>query len=119
MTSSGDPKRSIRSAILGSARRSCWRLSLLGGTCATLCRAGIGCFAMRLVSFEAGPGPRAALLRDGRVYDIWGEAFAHVRGEDRTVYALLQGGLLPEVEPVEEEGVPVDGVELLPPITRP
>jgi 2-keto-4-pentenoate hydratase/2-oxohepta-3-ene-1,7-dioic acid hydratase in catechol pathway len=74
---------------------------------------------MRLVSFEAGPGPRAALLQDGRVYDIWGEAFAHVRGEDRTVYALLQGGLLPEVEPVEQEGVPVEGVELLPPITRP
>jgi len=74
---------------------------------------------MRLVSFEAGPGPRAALLRDGRVHDIWGEAFAHVRGEDRTVYALLQGGLLPEVAPLEEEGVPVEGVELLPPIARP
>ena len=74
---------------------------------------------MRLVSFEAGPGPRAALLRDGRVYDIWGEAFAHVRGEDRTVYALLQGGLLPEVEAIEEEGVPVEGVQLLPPIARP
>jgi acylpyruvate hydrolase len=74
---------------------------------------------MRLVSFEAGSGPRAALLRDGRVYDIWGEAFAHVRGEDRTVYALLQGGLLPEVVAIEEEGVPVEGVELLPPIARP
>ena len=74
---------------------------------------------MRLVSFDAGPGPRAGLLRDGRVYDIWGDAFSHVRGEDRTVYALLQGGLLKEVEPVEEEGVPVEGVELLPPITRP
>ena len=74
---------------------------------------------MRLVSFDAGAGPRAALLRDDRVYDIWGEAFAHVRGEDRTVYSLLQGGLLPEVEPVEEEGVPVEGVDLLPPLTRP
>src|ERR687887_1806194 len=74
---------------------------------------------MRLVSFETGAGARAALLQDGRVYDIWGEAFAHVRGEDRTVYALLQGGLLPEVRPVEEEGVPVEGVQLLPPITRP
>jgi 2-keto-4-pentenoate hydratase/2-oxohepta-3-ene-1,7-dioic acid hydratase in catechol pathway len=74
---------------------------------------------MRLVSFEAGPGPRAALLREGRVYDIWGDAFAHVRGEDRTVYALLQGGLLPEVEAVEQEGVPIEGVQLLPPIARP
>ena len=74
---------------------------------------------MRLVSFDAGAGPRAALLRDDRVYDIWGEAFAHVRGEDRTIYALLQGGLLPEVTAVEEEGVPADGVDLLPPIARP
>ena len=74
---------------------------------------------MRLVSYDAGAGPRAALLRDERVYDIWGDAFAHVRGEDRTIYALLQGGLLPEVTAVEEEGVPVDGVDLLPPIARP
>ena len=74
---------------------------------------------MRLVSFDAGSGPRAALLRDGRVYDIWGEAFSRVREGDRTIYALLQGGLLSEVEPVEEEGVPVEGVELLPPIARP
>jgi 2-keto-4-pentenoate hydratase/2-oxohepta-3-ene-1,7-dioic acid hydratase in catechol pathway len=74
---------------------------------------------MRLVSFDTGAGARAALLRDGRVYDIWGDAFAHVRSDDRTVYALLQGGLLHEVEPVEQEGVPVEGVDLLPPIARP
>jgi 2-keto-4-pentenoate hydratase/2-oxohepta-3-ene-1,7-dioic acid hydratase in catechol pathway len=74
---------------------------------------------MRLVSFDTGAGPRAALLRDGRVYDIWGEAFAHVRHDDRTIYALLQGGLVSEVEPVEDEGVPVEGVPLLPPIARP
>src|SRR5437764_12914528 len=80
---------------------------------------GLGWAAMRLVSFDAGAGPRAALLRDGRVYDIWGEAFAHVRHDDRTVFALLQGGLLHEVEPIEDEGVPVEGVPLLPPISRP
>jgi 2-keto-4-pentenoate hydratase/2-oxohepta-3-ene-1,7-dioic acid hydratase in catechol pathway len=74
---------------------------------------------MRLVSFDTGAGPRAALLREGRVYDIWGEAFSHVRHDDRTVYALLQGGLIYEVEPVEDEGVPVEGVPLLPPIARP
>ena len=74
---------------------------------------------MRLVSFDAGAGPRAALLQDGRVYDIWGEAFAEGRGEDRTLYALLQGGLLSEVRPLEQEGVPVEGVDLLPPIARP
>ena len=75
---------------------------------------------MRLVSFDAGSGPRAALLRDGRIYDIWGEAFASGRQTDRTVYALIEGGLLPEVRPVEgDEGVPVEGVDLLPPIARP
>jgi 2-keto-4-pentenoate hydratase/2-oxohepta-3-ene-1,7-dioic acid hydratase in catechol pathway len=74
---------------------------------------------MRLVSFDTGAGARAALLRDERIYDIWGDAFAHVRSDDRTVYALLQGGLLHEVEPVEQEGVPVEGVDLLPPIARP
>ena len=66
---------------------------------------------MRLVSFDAGGHPRAALLRDGRVYDIWGEAFAHVRADDRTLEAILEGGLLDEVEPVDgDEGVPVEGV---------
>jgi acylpyruvate hydrolase len=75
---------------------------------------------MRLVSFEAGGHPQAALLRDGRVYDIWGEAFAHVRADDRTLEAILEGGLIGEVEPVDgDEGVPVDGLELLPPVTRP
>jgi 2-keto-4-pentenoate hydratase/2-oxohepta-3-ene-1,7-dioic acid hydratase in catechol pathway len=74
---------------------------------------------MRLVSFDAGAGPRAALLRDGRVYDIWGEAFAHVRAEDRTLECILSGGLLSEVEAIEDEGVPVEGVDLLPPITTP
>ena len=75
---------------------------------------------MRLVSFRANGHPQAALLRDGRVYDIWGEAFAHVRADDRTVEAILEGGLIGEVEPVEgDDGVPVEGLELLPPVTRP
>src|SRR5688500_6935138 len=75
---------------------------------------------MRLVSFEAGGHPRAALLRDGCVYDIWGEGFGRMRAEDRTLEAILEGGLLHEVEPVEgDEGVPLDGIPLLPPITRP
>jgi 2-keto-4-pentenoate hydratase/2-oxohepta-3-ene-1,7-dioic acid hydratase in catechol pathway len=74
---------------------------------------------MRLVSFDTPAGPLAALLRDGRVYDIWGDAFAGVPHEERTILALLEGGLLPEVTAVEDDGVPVEGVELLPPIGRP
>jgi 2-keto-4-pentenoate hydratase/2-oxohepta-3-ene-1,7-dioic acid hydratase in catechol pathway len=74
---------------------------------------------MRLVSFETPAGPLAALLRDGRVYDIWGDAFSGVPHEERTILALLQGGLLSEVTAVEDDGVPVEGVELLPPIGQP
>jgi 2-keto-4-pentenoate hydratase/2-oxohepta-3-ene-1,7-dioic acid hydratase in catechol pathway len=74
---------------------------------------------MRLISYSTPTGSRAGLLREGRVYDIWGEASAHARHGDRTIAALLQGGLLGEVEAVEDEGVPVEGVGLLPPITRP
>ena len=74
---------------------------------------------MRLVSFDPPTGPLAALLREGRVYDIWGEAFAGTPHEERTVLALLQGGLLAEVGAVEDDGVPVEGVDLLPPIGRP
>jgi 2-keto-4-pentenoate hydratase/2-oxohepta-3-ene-1,7-dioic acid hydratase in catechol pathway len=74
---------------------------------------------MRLVSFETPAGPLAALLRDRRVYDIWGDAFSGVPHEERTILALLQGGLLSEVAAVEDDGVPVEGVELLPPIGQP
>jgi acylpyruvate hydrolase len=74
---------------------------------------------MRLVSFDTPTGPLAALLREGRIYDIWGDAFAGTPHEERTVLALLQGGLLAEVGAVEDDGVPVEGVDLLPPIGRP
>src|SRR5829696_5003016 len=75
---------------------------------------------MRLVSFLANGHPRAALLRDGRVYDIWGDASRGARATDRTLEAILEGGLLDEVEPVEaDDGVPVAALELLPPVTRP
>ena len=75
---------------------------------------------MRLVSFDAVGHPRAALLRDGRVYDIWGDASRAARVTDRTVDAILEGGLIDEVEPVDgDDGVPVEGVVLLPPVGRP
>jgi acylpyruvate hydrolase len=74
---------------------------------------------MRLVSYDAGAGPRAGLVADGRVRDIWGEAFAHVRADDRTVDAVLRGGLLNQVRPEDGEGTLLEDVRLLPPISRP
>jgi 2-keto-4-pentenoate hydratase/2-oxohepta-3-ene-1,7-dioic acid hydratase in catechol pathway len=75
---------------------------------------------MRLVSVDAGGHPRAALLRDGRVFDIWGGRLADLPVEDRTLEAILEAGLLGELEPVDgDDGVPLDEVRLLPPVTRP
>ena len=75
---------------------------------------------MRLVSFQATGHPRAALLRDGRLYDIWGDASRGARASDRTVEAILEGGLIDVIEPVDgDDGVPVEGVDLLPPLTHP
>ena len=74
---------------------------------------------MRLVSYDAGAGPRAGLLHDGRVHDFWGDAFAHVRGDDRTIDAVLRGDLLAQVEQPEGEGLPLEGLRLLPPVGRP
>jgi 2-keto-4-pentenoate hydratase/2-oxohepta-3-ene-1,7-dioic acid hydratase in catechol pathway len=70
---------------------------------------------MRLVSFDAGGRPSAALLRDGRVYEIAGRQ----RVKDGTLDALLAAGRLDDLRPTEDEGVPVEEVTLLPPVTRP
>ena len=76
---------------------------------------------MRLVSFMANGHPRAALLRDdGCVYDIWGDASRGARAADHTLEAILEGGLIDELHPLDgDDGVPVEGLELLPPLTRP
>jgi acylpyruvate hydrolase len=75
---------------------------------------------MRLVTLDTGErAPRAAVLRDGRVYDIRGDAEGRERPEDRTLETILARGLLEEVRPVEAEGVPVEELTLLPPVTRP
>jgi 2-keto-4-pentenoate hydratase/2-oxohepta-3-ene-1,7-dioic acid hydratase in catechol pathway len=75
---------------------------------------------MRLVSVDAGGHPQAALLREGRVFDIWGEALADIPAEDRTLESILEMGLLDAVKPVDgDDGVPVDELRLLSPVTRP
>jgi len=73
---------------------------------------------MRLVTYDAGEGARAGELRDGKVFDLWGQGES-IRQEDRTLSGFLRGGLLDEAEPAPGEGVPVDSVALLPPIGDP
>jgi 2-keto-4-pentenoate hydratase/2-oxohepta-3-ene-1,7-dioic acid hydratase in catechol pathway len=73
---------------------------------------------MRLVSYDSGKGVRAGELRDGKVFDLWGQGES-VRREDRTLSGLLRGGLLEEVQAPPGEGVPADSVTLLPPIGDP
>jgi 2-keto-4-pentenoate hydratase/2-oxohepta-3-ene-1,7-dioic acid hydratase in catechol pathway len=60
---------------------------------------------MRLVSFSTAEGPRAGVLRDGSVLP--------------TGRAMLELLPLERVEPAPGDGVPLDEVELLPPIDRP
>ncbi len=73
---------------------------------------------MRLVTYDAGEGARAGELRGDTVFDLWGES-EPIREEDRTLAALLRGGLLHELEPAPGEGIPLESVTLLPPIGDP
>ena len=75
---------------------------------------------MRLVSVDAGGHPHAALLRDERVFGIWDGALADIPAGDRTLESILEAGLLDDVKPVDgDDGVPLDELRLLPPVTRP
>jgi 2-keto-4-pentenoate hydratase/2-oxohepta-3-ene-1,7-dioic acid hydratase in catechol pathway len=73
---------------------------------------------MRLVTYDSGEGPRAGELRGDTIFDLWGQGDP-VREEDRTLSALLRGGLLSDLEPAPGDGIPVDSVSLLPPIGDP
>jgi acylpyruvate hydrolase len=63
---------------------------------------------MRLVNYATGEGPRAGVLRDGRVLEVRDAPPGGLQ-------ALLEAGPLGEMEPGDEVG----DVELLPPIHRP
>jgi 2-keto-4-pentenoate hydratase/2-oxohepta-3-ene-1,7-dioic acid hydratase in catechol pathway len=73
---------------------------------------------MRLVDYESGEGARAGELRGEQIFDVWGQG-EPIRAEDRTLAALLRGGLLPELETAPGDGIPLDSVALLPPIEDP
>jgi 2-keto-4-pentenoate hydratase/2-oxohepta-3-ene-1,7-dioic acid hydratase in catechol pathway len=63
---------------------------------------------MRFVSFSTPEGPRAGVLREGRVFDT-----------GRSLFSLVEAGGLEEVSVSEGDGVQVEEVSLLPPIGRP
>jgi acylpyruvate hydrolase len=73
---------------------------------------------MRLVTYDAGEGARAGELRGDTILDLWGQG-EPIREADRTLSALLRGGLLAELEPAPGEGMPSESVTLLPPIGDP
>ena len=62
---------------------------------------------MRFVSFSTPEGPRAGVLRDGRVFDT-----------GRTLLSLVEEGGLESVT-ASGEGIPLEEVSLLPPIGQP
>ena len=63
---------------------------------------------MRLVTYDAGTGPRAGIIRNERVHGAWeGDLAALLRGPG---IAALDG---------DDEGVPVADVRLLPPVLTP
>jgi 2-keto-4-pentenoate hydratase/2-oxohepta-3-ene-1,7-dioic acid hydratase in catechol pathway len=73
---------------------------------------------MRLVTYDSGEGARAGELRGDTIFDLWGQG-EPIRAEDRTLSGMLRGGLLDELEPASEDGIPLDSVRLLPPIGDP
>src|SRR5687768_6508991 len=70
-------------------------------------------FAMRLVTYKSGRGPRAGLLRDGGVVDVWDG----LGSDGESVRELLAADRLAEA--AEIEGLPAADAELEPPVTDP
>jgi 2-keto-4-pentenoate hydratase/2-oxohepta-3-ene-1,7-dioic acid hydratase in catechol pathway len=71
---------------------------------------------MRLVSYQSDRGPRAGVLRGERVVDVWD---ALGGGDDATLDAVLRAGRIEDVRGIEGDGVPLDQVQILPPVGDP
>ena len=70
---------------------------------------------MRLVTYRSDRGPRAGLLRDDAVLDVWDA----LGGEGSTVRHLLASGHIEAAAGISGEPVPLEQVELLPPVPDP
>ena len=74
---------------------------------------------MRLVTYDAGEGPRAGALDGDVILDVWGELDVPLREADMGLAALLRGGLVGVAEPAEGKGIPLSDARLLPPVRDP
>jgi len=70
---------------------------------------------VRLVTYDAGSGPRVGVLRAGRVAALAGAS----PGAAADVGELLAHGSLSDARPAAEDGLAVEDVRLLPPVLRP
>ena len=71
---------------------------------------------MRLVTYSSDLGPRAGLLREDRVIDVWDS----IGGGGSSVRDLLASDRLDEAAEIgDSEGLALDDVELLPPVPDP
>jgi 2-keto-4-pentenoate hydratase/2-oxohepta-3-ene-1,7-dioic acid hydratase (catechol pathway) len=78
---------------------------------------------MRLVTYDAGDGPRAGALRDGEVVDVFRALGGDSPGGPASVRALLESGRIDDaaaaVESADAPRTPLEAVRLLPPIPDP
>jgi 2-keto-4-pentenoate hydratase/2-oxohepta-3-ene-1,7-dioic acid hydratase in catechol pathway len=70
---------------------------------------------VRVVSYDSDRGPRAGVLREGGVIDAWDA----LGGDRASVRELLAAGRLAELAEADGPALPVDEVELLPPVPDP
>jgi len=70
---------------------------------------------MRLVTYSSERGPRAGVHWQGGIVDCWDA----IESDGSSVRELLEGGRLDDVARAEGEVLPLEGLEILPPVPDP
>ena len=74
---------------------------------------------MRLVTFDAGHGPRAGLLSEDRIHDVW-DALGHPPAAGASLRSVFEAGRLEECsDAVSGESIALSEARLLPPVPDP
>ena len=73
---------------------------------------------MKIVTYEAGRGPRAGVISGSEIVDVW-SALGDPPGGRPTVRALLESGRLEEAAAAEGPGVGAGDARLFPPVPDP